>query len=54
MMNKIAFYSLIISLLASCTTPRTMTMTGKVTPRNQFVAGYNNALYIPTATSNEC
>ncbi len=51
MMNKIAFYSLIISLLASCTTPRTMTMTGKVTPRNQFVAGYNNALYIPTATS---
>jgi len=36
--------------LISCTTPRTVTVTGKVTPRNQGTIGWNAALYVPTAT----
>ncbi|TGE25648.1 hypothetical protein E5K00_10795 [Hymenobacter aquaticus] len=46
----LAFMALASLLTTSCTAPRVMTMSGKVTPRGEFRVGGNQAFNIPTET----
>jgi hypothetical protein len=51
MKSLLLYFLSVILLLSSCTVPRTMTMSGKVTPKKQAIVGWNPlVLYIPTAT----